>query len=155
MRRAALALAVGLSLATGTASAQDSPVDPAIVAACFDSTRSDNITPDCIGLAARLCEDADRPTTVGTMSCAMAETAEWDAILNREYKATRDLFADTPGLGDTLLAAQRAWIALRDADCKFAYDRYEGGSMRVIASSDCQLQHTARRALELKNMRGY
>ncbi|MDP5305720.1 lysozyme inhibitor LprI family protein [Paracoccus spongiarum] len=154
-RLAAQAVAIGGMAFATMAPAQDRAVDEAIVAACFDTAPRGGITTDCIGLAARLCEDADRPTTVGTMSCTMAETAAWDAILNREYKATRDQFADMPGLSDTLLTAQRAWIALRDADCKFAYDRYDGGSMRSVAAGFCQMEHTARRALELKKMRGY
>lgn len=155
MARLFPALALAMLVPAGSGSAQEAVVDPAIVAACFDGAPRNSVAPGCIGLAARLCENADRPTTIGSMSCAMAETAEWDAILNREYSATREHFQGIAGVGDTLLAAQRAWIALRDADCKIAYDRYDGGSMRVIASSYCRLEHTARRALELKNMRGY
>ena len=138
------------------AAAQDMSVNGAIVDACFDSTMLGSIDPDCIGIASNLCQGAPAgSTTLGISQCTMAETAEWDRILNREYAATRDAYADTPGLADSLLAAQRAWIALRDADCSVAYDRYGGGSMRSIAGVYCRLNHTARRALELKIMREY
>ena len=150
----ALICAPALSLAQAP---KDDLVDAAIVDACFTEARRGGIDPECIGFAADICQSRPgQANTVGISFCIMAEVAEWDRILNREYTATRDAFAgftDGPVLTDTLLTAQRAWIALRDADCSVAYDRWGGGSMRNIASAHCQLDHTARRALDLKNMR--
>ncbi len=145
-------LLAGLS---SPAQAQDVSFDGSIVEACFARTRSGMTDPDCIGIASAACQVATPggDTTLGISQCAMAETAAWDAILNREYRAARSDFADIPGIGDLLLAAQRGWIALRDADCRIAYDRWGGGSMRNIASANCQMEHTAQRALELKHMR--
>ena len=56
-----------------------------------------------------------------------------------------------PGLADTLLAAQRAWIAFRDAECTLAYDRYGSGSMRVIAAA-VDAPNTASAATKIATM---
>lgn len=151
-----LSLIAVLSLLTlRPAAAQEPTVDPATVEACFQSAAYGQVDPDCIGAASAACQSSapGGETTVGISGCTMAETAEWDAILNREYRDTRARFADIDGIGDQLLVAQRGWIAMRDADCTIAYDRWGGGSMRSIASTHCQMNHTARRALELKHMR--
>jgi uncharacterized protein YecT (DUF1311 family) len=137
--------------------AQEARIDTAVVAACFDATEPGDIQPDCIGKAATACSKAhEQPeTTLAISQCMMAENTAWDDLLNREYKKTRSQMSDQPGLADTLLAAQRAWIAFRDAECTLAYDRYGGGSMRVIAAADCQMRQTARRTFELRDMQGF
>ena len=151
MRRQIILLAI-LCL-SGPAAAQDVDVDSAVVHACFDSVPRGRIDADCIGIAARACQQGGNDTTIGIGFCLKSEFKEWDAILNREYAATRDNFAHLPKVQETLKTAQRAWIELRDADCTVAYDRYDGGSMRTVASGFCMLDHTARRALDLRNMR--
>lgn len=136
--------------------AQEATVDEAAVEACFAQAGRGDVNPGCLGNAAEVCQKSHTQgeTTLGISECLMAEAAAWDDLLNREYKLTRDAFADQPGLPDRLLEAQRAWIAFRDAECTLAYDSYGGGSMRVIAAADCRLRHTARRTLELRDMRG-
>ncbi|MBU2958737.1 lysozyme inhibitor LprI family protein [Paracoccus sp. 1_MG-2023] len=121
------------------------------VRACHDAAGFGDVAPDCIGNAADACQAAhSQPdTTLAISECLMAETEAWDTLLNREYRALRDA---RPDQADLLLDAQRAWIALRDADCTMAYDRYGGGSMRTVAAADCQLRHTAIRTLQLRNM---
>ncbi|MBK4215837.1 DUF1311 domain-containing protein [Paracoccus caeni] len=145
-------LAITLAVLPLPVVAQDLAVDEAAVQQCFDGATG--IDPDCIGQAADACQTAtpDGSTTVGISECLMAETKAWDGILNSQYSATREQYS-SDGLPEKLQAAQRAWIAFRDADCGFAYDKFGGGSMRGIASASCQLNHTARRALELKQMR--
>jgi len=44
--------------------------------------------------------------------------------------------------------AQRQWIKDRDAECRRAYDRAGGGSIRVIYGAECQRDLTARKAIE-------
>ncbi len=158
MRQLITALAVGLAATggAGKARAQDEvPLDQAQVQGCFQQNARAGGIPDCVGDAAAACQAAhSQPeTTLAISQCLMAETAIWDEILNREYKATRQHFGDRPALEDLLRDAQRGWIALRDADCSLAYDRFGGGSMRVIAAADCQLKHTALRSLQLHQMR--
>lgn len=144
-------------LSFGAAHAQEHMVDATIVYVCVLQAGKGDTDPDCIGVAAGACQTAtpSGSTTVGISECLMSENAVWDRLLNQEYQANRDAFADTPGMNEKLQTAQRAWIALREADCQIAYDRYGGGSMRTIASAACQMEHTARRALQLRDMREY
>ena len=137
--------------------AQEAQVDTAEVAACFDATDRGTTRPDCLGKAAEACSKAHQQpeTTLAISQCLMAENAAWDTLLNREYNKTRALMSDQPGLADTLLAAQRAWIAFRDAECTLAYDRSGGGSIRVIDAAECQMRMTAQRTFELRDMQGF
>lgn len=148
-----------LALSAAPALAQDSApftVDPAIVETCVADTPDGDLAPSCIGAAANQCQQAPGgDTTIGIAKCVMGEHAAWDAVLNREYKTARSQFAGDPTAADSLRDAQRAWIAWRDAECAFQYDRYGGGSMRTIAAANCRMSMTAMRALELRGLQGW
>ncbi|WP_134680679.1 lysozyme inhibitor LprI family protein [Paracoccus ravus] len=133
--------------------AQDSPIDGALIEICLRDAPRGRADADCIGIAARACQAWTGETTVQINTCIEAERKEWDEALNREYKETRDHFKDRPGIADKLKVAQKSWIGLRDADCEAEGLRYEGGTMQTTSTLYCQLEHTARRALELRNMR--
>lgn len=145
-----------LSIIAAPALAQDREtlaVDPSMVEACVAETSPGDLAPACIGAAAKQCQQAPGgDTTIGIATCAMGEHAAWDVVLNREYKAARAQYTDDQTAADSLRDAQRAWIAWRDAECAFQYDRYGGGSMRTIASANCQMSMTAQRALDLRAM---
>lgn len=144
-------------LAAPLLAAAEPTVDAAAVEACFDSAGWGRSDPDCVGEPAKACASAQTPpdTTLAISFCTMDEARAWDVLLNREYKAAREALSGVPGVADKLLEAQRAWIALRDADCTVAYDKYDGGSMRTIAAADCNLRHTARRTFDLHNLGGF
>lgn len=156
MMRVATVFFIAAMLPLWAAAQQDGFVLPeGVVRACFEDASRDSLDPDCIGVAARQCQKAPGgSTTLGIAQCLMAEHAEWDSILNEQYKRMRDHYASDQTATDSLRAAQRAWITFRDAECAFQYDRYGGGSMRTIASAGCQMGMTARRALELRGMEG-
>ena len=162
--RAAL---LGVALAA-PAAAQDGLVfDPAPVAACLEAGMRGGVPPDCIGAASGRCVEESEGgfTTIGTTDCTNRETEAWDRALNREYRLLREDFeaADAAAVGtgagvgidrsDALRDAQRAWIAFRDADCTARYAQYQDGSIRSLVGTSCRLDHTARRALELRSMR--
>ncbi|SPH17315.1 hypothetical protein DEA8626_00833 [Defluviimonas aquaemixtae] len=150
--------AMGLVLfLTATGVAQTPVLDRAQVEGCFAATPVGSVDPDCLGAAATACQSAtpDGETTLGITACIQAETQVWDEILNREYRETRGHISSQPGLADQLLAAQRAWIAFRDAECGLAYSLWLDGSMRTIAAANCLLDLTARRSFELRDMGGY
>jgi uncharacterized protein YecT (DUF1311 family) len=145
------------------AAAQDLSVDTQIVRQCFENTEIGALYPTCLGQASGQCQDQPGgSTTIGITDCILAETAEWDAILNEEYKATQQVneAADTDGLSqvmdraDALRDAQRAWIAFRDADCGARYAMWQDGTVRTIVAANCHLTMTAQRAIELRDMRG-
>lgn len=130
---------------------------------CFDSTQTSNDANACIGQGAAICmeTEADGFSNLGMMFCTLAEAESWDQLLNREYALTMgalremdmrevDEFAVR---ADSLRAAQRAWIPLRDADCALEYSMWGAGSMRQLAGASCQLQKTAERTVFLRSLR--
>lgn len=133
-----------------------------IVEDCFYSAEDAAMARACIGQGTGICMDADsnNQTTVGMMFCALAEAEAWDQILNAEYREIMagmreedareaEFFPEFANRADSLLAAQRAWITLRDADCALEYALWGSGSMRQIAGADCQMQRTAERTIYL------
>ncbi|MFP7570808.1 lysozyme inhibitor LprI family protein [Marivita sp. S2033] len=143
--------------------AQELGVDRTYVRGCFAATEVGEIYPSCLGQAATACQALPGgSTTIGISECIQAETVEWDAVLNEEYKATQSALADMDRQGviagmvrtDALRDAQRAWIAFRDADCGARYAIWQDGTLRTIVGANCHLTMTAQRALELRDMRG-
>ena len=132
------------------------------VDACFASENPDT----CFGAGAAACFEGapDGQTTVGMMFCLLAEGNAWDRILNEEYAGARSAaravddaeranFPEYAVRADQMQAAQRAWIAFRDANCTMEYGIWGAGSMRQITGADCRLQMTAQRAVELHGYR--
>jgi uncharacterized protein YecT (DUF1311 family) len=163
MRRLLLsALATAMILPVAVQAEEMKDVDAAVVEACFAGAAVGDVLPSCIGAAAKACEAQTPATTLDISECLMAETAVWDAILNREYKAARAALArqgaadggNVGTLTDGLRDAQRAWIAFRDADCGLTYSIWAGGSIRVIFAGNCYLTKTAQRAIELRDIKG-
>lgn len=155
-----------LTLLGCPALAQDDWLYAPMVAACAARDAAAGGPASCIGDAASACMsgEADGETTVGMMFCQMGERDAWDVLLNAEYALARDFaraldaedaefFPEYAIRAEQLLAAQRAWIAFRDADCAMAYGLWGAGSMRQIAGASCQLQMTAERTLALRDYR--
>ena len=67
---------------------------------------------------------------------------------DRDFDRTQD---NRPGYYDTLLAAQRAWITYRDANCSFYFDP-DGGTIARVNSNSCFMSATATRAKELETL---
>ncbi|MFP7673333.1 lysozyme inhibitor LprI family protein [Marivita sp. S0852] len=162
MKRGVAAVIFACSPAAGWA--QDLKIDPAIVRTCFEATEVGALFPSCLGQASAQCQDGpEGSTTAGMAECIVAETAEWDAILNEEYKATQAVNAANDREGrssildrtDALRDAQRAWIAFRDADCAARYAIWQDGTIRTIVGANCHLTMTASRAVQLRDMRGF
>src|ERR1700730_5140301 len=88
------------------------------------------------------CIDAAAGVTASTVECIDAETKRQDALLNSNYKkALKNLSVPRQ---QSLLKAQRAWLAYRDAQCNFEYDP-DGGTMAHVISTDCFRAMTAER----------
>lgn len=140
----------------------DPAADPAAVRVCHEGAAPYDDAPACIGEAANACQDMPGgATTYGIVGCLASEDTTWDALLNEEYGLLRDDLraADARGTAqdmtraDALRDAQRAWIAFRDADCSLALSIWHDGTIRGPVAAQCRLSHTARRALELRNLR--
>ncbi len=120
----------------------------------------------CIGVMSDACfsREPDGESTLGMSQCLYAESEVWDELLNAEYRRTmawagkmdRDEAAYFPEYAvraDRLRAAQRAWIAFRDAECGLDYAIWGSGSMRNIAGADCIMRQTAERVIALRSKR--
>ncbi|WGH77629.1 lysozyme inhibitor LprI family protein [Jannaschia ovalis] len=120
----------------------------------------------CKGLAARACMDGAEGgmTQLGMTECTAMEGALWDELLNADWPRHRDwaraadateaeIFGDAfSDRADALLAAQRAWIAFRDAQCRLEYAAWGSGSMRSLAAASCVGDMTAERVIVLRQM---
>jgi uncharacterized protein YecT (DUF1311 family) len=127
--------------------------DAETIAACLKSERgAGRDGRQCIGRVSDPClEQPGGQTTVGMVECTDRETKVWDDLLNAEYKRLLGVLGDKAQA--SVRAAERAWIAARDADCSVPYDIFEGGTIAQPIAASCILSHTAMRALQLRNWR--
>jgi uncharacterized protein YecT (DUF1311 family) len=105
--------------------------------------------------------DCDNAMTQMDMNiCAGEDFQAADQALNAQYKITRDEVrkrdADaseaTKGAEDALVAAQRAWIAYRDAHCASQAFQVRGGSMEPMVIAGCRAALTRQRTEEIKGV---
>lgn len=95
--------------------------------------------------------------------CAGDDFAAADAALNAQWEVTaadmreRDALTQSlddgrPGYFAQLLAAQRAWLAFRDAHCASAGYAARGGSMEPMLVAMCRTQLTRQRTSQLQDL---
>lgn len=104
------------------------------------------------------CEDPQYQQEINI--CAAREYDEADAALNAQWDITSATMKQwdaehgyddgRPGYFDTLLAAQRAWIAFRDAHCASEGYLFRGGSAEPMVVSGCKAGLTRERTLQLR-----
>ena len=107
-----------------------------------------------VALAAALCPAAahagdcmDKASTQTDMNaCAAAALTAADSKLNSLYGEIEGRLAGDSGAKKELVAAQRAWLAFRDAECAFASSGVAGGSVAPMIYSLCLEDQTQRRA---------
>lgn len=99
--------------------------------------------------------------------CAHRDYLLADRELNAQWKLTAakmkalDAEADfpawdeRPGYFDQLLAAQRAWIAFRDAHCASEGYWARGGSLEPLLVSTCKSALTQARTAQLRDLANY
>jgi uncharacterized protein YecT (DUF1311 family) len=108
--------------------------------------------------------DCDNPQYPQEMNiCAAREFEAADALLNAQWKLTSEVMKqrdtewdsswdERPGYFDQLLAAQRAWIAFRDAHCASEGYEFRGGSMEPFMIGTCMTKLTEERTAQLKDL---
>lgn len=89
-------------------------------------------------------------STVDMIQCVNSLRDRWDDRLNAAYRKVMD--AEDDAQRSALRAAQRQWIAYRDANC--AYYAGGQGSIARIEAAVCQYALTRDRARELEMMLG-
>jgi uncharacterized protein YecT (DUF1311 family) len=153
----AASLSLGLS-ACGDAQKPDSPVPPSMpmlspantIEACLGRySGSAEREVQCIGQYSAACMTlrSDGGTNSGMIRCAVEEYDAWDARLNTAYGAYLQSLDAPRDAG--LREAQRAWLALRDADCAFEASAFEGSSMQPLVNAGCMTDYAARRTIRL------
>ncbi|KGM33283.1 lysozyme inhibitor LprI family protein [Inquilinus limosus] len=95
-------------------------------------------------------QDCPDDSQAGLNQCAGDAYKKADAALNAAYKQVMARLKDSEAAAKSLVAAQRAWIAYRDAECDFMSSGVEGGSARPMIVAQCLEQLTTRRADDLK-----
>jgi len=131
----AAVLAAGLLIAAGAAVAADAPARDAGEARYSPAYE-------------RCMTSPDGQSTLGMIDCASAETRVQDAALNRAYqKAMKGLNGRQKA---KLQAAQRAWLAFRDAECA-SFEDEDWGTLSRINAADCFFHMTAMRVIDLEN----
>ena len=105
----------------------------------------------CLAGPALADTDCDNAQDQATMThCAAQEAKTADAELNKDYKEiVARLADDTAGL-QKLKAAQRAWVAFRDAECAFQESGVDGGSVAPMINQNCITSLTEDRIAQLQ-----
>ena len=86
-------------------------------------------------------------STYGMIECASGELKIQDARLNGAYR--KAMAGLNPRQKAKLLAAQRAWVAFRDAECA-SFEDEDWGTLSRINAADCVLTLTVKRTIDLE-----
>lgn len=81
--------------------------------------------------------DCNSSTQTDMTLCANALNKAADKELNTLYQQINQRLKDQPQSKKLLVSAQRAWLAFRDAECRFSTSGVEGGSLYPVAYSNC------------------
>lgn len=150
-----------LAAVLAVAAAEPGPAaDPAPVLACLEAAdRDPAVERACAGVAAQACVEGlgGAAEAAGLAACNAAEAAAWEgaiAALTGQIGALLRLQAEADPAGaeaqETLLgAAQAAWRDYRAADCAQEAAHWGAEPMAEAALSECWLNRSAARALEL------
>ena len=94
-------------------------------------------------------------TTYDMNVCLSKIYQKADAELNMTYSAALKELGQNysgPKHVENLRAAEKTWIAYRDAECNAQYDLFEGGSGGPNEYLGCLIDMTKRRTAELKRV---
>lgn len=95
-------------------------------------------------------EDCENATDQAAMNaCADESFKKADADLNAVYKKLQDRKSDDEEATKALIAAERAWIEFRDAECRFDSADNLGSSIYPLVYADCQERLTRTRIEQL------
>lgn len=88
---------------------------------------------------AALAQECDRndQSQTGMNICADVDFKASDAKLNADYGQIMKRLSDNADARKLLQGSQRAWIAFRDAECKFSSSGVEGGSIYPMVYAGC------------------
>jgi uncharacterized protein YecT (DUF1311 family) len=91
----------------------------------------------------------DPESTVDIEGCAEKKILAADAQINSLAKSIFANLNDDPAKKD-FIAAQKAWVSFRKADCISQSDKYEGGTLSGVVDAQCQADRSTQRVKDLK-----
>ena len=100
--------------------------------------------------SAGLADECPDQSQNGLNQCADAAYKKADGALNGVYKEITRRLKDDAETTKLLVAAQRAWIAFRDAECAFSSSANAGGSIYPMVYAGCLKRLTEARTNELR-----
>jgi uncharacterized protein YecT (DUF1311 family) len=99
-------------------------------------------------------EDCGDASDQGAMNrCAGKSFQQADSQLNTLYQRITSRLKKDVDAAETLkalVAAQRAWVAFRDAECAFVGSKTAGGSVQPTIISSCRAGVTEKRIADFK-----
>ena len=101
-------------------------------------------------VAPAFAEDCPDQSQQGLNRCANAAYQKADEALNGAYKTILRRLKDDAATAKLLVAAQKAWIAFRDAECAFADSENAGGSIYPMVYAECLERLTEARTSALR-----
>jgi uncharacterized protein YecT (DUF1311 family) len=98
---------------------------------------------------AEVCDDPQTQSDINY--CAQYAFAKADAELNDVYGRLKAAYSLYAAPRSALVAAQRAWLAFRDAECKQDEAAADGGSVAPMVSLQCQTRLAIARSQQLQD----
>jgi uncharacterized protein YecT (DUF1311 family) len=95
-------------------------------------------------------EDCPDQSQNGLNRCAEDAYKKADEALNAAYKQAMQRLKDDQDTAKLLIAAQKSWIAFRDAECTFANAANAGGSIYPMVYAGCLSRLTKARTAALE-----
>lgn len=148
MRRVGIVLAMVFACfgMSAPAAAQTSTSDAALEACVAAAGASRAALEGCKSAVSEPCiETPGGETTAGMVRCFDAEARAWTSVMDAALQRASANATRT----SHLTAAQQAWTAWREAECRYEASLYEGGSLARAQSSACYANLTADRAIML------
>ncbi|QWT22408.1 DUF1311 domain-containing protein [Bacillus sp. NP157] len=136
-QRSVLALLVGLGLFSAALSARAQDAQSDDIQQSSEAVHLRQSYVDCMG--------GGGATTAALLKCAHDEFQFQDKRLNRQYKLAMSLMSADRRLA--LRDDERRWLDSKKKRCALPAD---GGTADQVASADCEVQETARRATFLE-----
>jgi uncharacterized protein YecT (DUF1311 family) len=85
--------------------------------------------------------------------CAAIGQKKVEDKLNLAYQDKLKYFNDPEDAGTkkSLIAAQRAWVKFREADCNAVYEQWKTGTIRTVMFIECMQKRAETRIKELED----
>jgi uncharacterized protein YecT (DUF1311 family) len=95
--------------------------------------------------------DKKDKTQLELEGCAEHAIVRTDRKIDAVAKTVFDLLGDTAARR-RFVAAQRAWLSFRAADCLSVSDKYEGGTLAALLDATCTADRSTQHLREIRDL---